>query len=49
MDKVLRPERLDIDPNDKDAFQEWNHWKVTFQNFVSSLPQEGLNKKKRSN
>ena len=44
MDRVLRPERLDIDPNDNSAAKEWLHWKRTFANFLSVLPQEDLDK-----
>ena len=45
MDKVLRPERLDTDPSSAEAAQEWSHWKATFTNFLTSLPQENLNKR----
>lgn len=34
MDKVLRPKRLESDPNRSEASREWNHWKITFNNFV---------------
>ena len=34
MDKALRPDRLDKDPNDPDAAKEWIHWRRTFENFV---------------
>ena len=45
MEKVLRPERLDVDPSTPEAAEEWRHWKATFTNFVDSLPLEGLNKR----
>ncbi|XP_048578304.1 uncharacterized protein LOC5512433 isoform X2 [Nematostella vectensis] len=32
MDKVLRPERLETDPNSSTAQKEWLHWKRTFEN-----------------
>ena len=35
MDKVLRPKRLESDPNRSEASREWNHWKITFDNFVA--------------
>ena len=44
MDKVLRPERLDTDPNSGTAAKEWLHWRRTFENFMAVLPQEGLDK-----
>ncbi|XP_048582652.1 uncharacterized protein LOC125561897 [Nematostella vectensis] len=44
MDKVLRPERLETDPNSSTAQKEWLHWKRTFENFVQVLPQTGLDK-----
>ena len=39
MDKVLRPERLETDPNRGEASKEWLHWKRTFDNFLAVLPQ----------
>ena len=44
MDKVLRPERLETDPNSSEASKEWIHWKRTLDNFLAVLPQTGLNK-----
>lgn len=44
MDKVLRPERLETDPNSGTAAKEWLHWKRTFDNFLAVLPQDGLDK-----
>ena len=44
MDRLLRPERLDTDPNAVSAAQEWTHWSKTFQNFLAVLPAEGLSK-----
>ena len=35
MDKVLRPERLDTDPNSGTAAKEWLHWRRTFENFMA--------------
>nr|XP_039252837.1 uncharacterized protein LOC120330077 [Styela clava] len=43
-DKVLRPERLEVDPNSSEASCEWLHWKKTFDNFLNALPSEGLDK-----
>jgi len=44
MDRLLRPERLDTDPNSSSAAQEWTHWFKTFQSFLAVFPAEGLNK-----
>ena len=46
MDKFLKPTRLDTDPNSSTAEKDWLHWIRTFENFVASLPTEGLNKLK---
>ena len=37
MGEVLRPERLESDPNRSVASKEWNHWKITFDNIVAAL------------
>ncbi|KAA3675181.1 uncharacterized protein DEA37_0011386 [Paragonimus westermani] len=37
MDKALRPERFDTDPDSSDARKQWNHWYFTFQNYLTSL------------
>ena len=34
MEKLLRPSRLDIDPNSPMASKEWRHWYRTFTNFI---------------
>ena len=44
MDRFLRPERLDTDPSCGTAAQEWTHWLKTFENFLTVLPAEGLNR-----
>ncbi len=44
MDKILRPERLDTDPNSSGASKVWLHWKKTFQHFLAALNQERLDK-----
>lgn len=44
MEKYLRPERLNIDPKSTSATKEYNHWKLTFLNFLSSLNGENINK-----
>nr|XP_039256281.1 uncharacterized protein K02A2.6-like [Styela clava] len=44
MDKVLKPEKLDTDPDTRDAECEWLHWQKTFENFLEALPTVGLDK-----
>ena len=44
MDRFLKPARLDTDPSSSTAEKDWLHWIRTFENFVSALPVEGLNK-----
>lgn len=44
MDKVLRPERFDVNPNAQEAAKSWQHWLMTFENFVSVIPGENANK-----
>ena len=35
MDRVLRPERFDCDPNSPDASRNWKYWFTTFSNLES--------------
>ena len=44
MDKLLRPERFDCDPNASTASSEWNHWKTTFDNFIATYDTQEINK-----
>ena len=46
MEKVLRPERLDVSPNTIAAPRAWRHWLATFENLIESLqrPDENLDK-----
>ena len=44
MDKVLRPERFDVSPSSTETTKCWRHWLITFENYIASLPSEGLNK-----
>lgn len=37
MERLLRPERLDIDPKSVGAEAKWLHWKKTFTNFVNQI------------
>ena len=40
MERLLRPERLDTDPNSNSAAKEWTHWFRTFENFLEAIPSE---------
>lgn len=44
MDKLFKPERLDIDPSSTNASKVYLHWIKTFENFVSQIRQENVNK-----
>jgi len=35
MDTLLKPVRLDLDPNSPTATKEWKHWHRTFTNFIA--------------
>ena len=35
MSKVLKPSRLDVDPNSPSAAKQWKHWTRTFDNFIT--------------
>lgn len=34
MEKLLRPDRFETDPNSPTSAKEWAHWITTFNNFV---------------
>lgn len=36
MDKYLRPERFDADSTSNSSSKEWQHWKMTFENFLTA-------------
>ena len=40
MNKIIKPERLSLDPNDSSAAKEWRHWHRTFKNDLGALPAE---------
>ena len=40
MKKLMKPERLSVDPNSSTAAKEWKHWHKTFDNFLSSFPEQ---------
>lgn len=37
MDRLLKPERLDVEPSNGNAETEWKHWKRTFENFIGGV------------
>ena len=37
MDKILRPERLDLDVKSSNAEEDYNHWIRTFENFLEAV------------
>ncbi|KAL7633690.1 UNVERIFIED_CONTAM: hypothetical protein RMT77_015644 [Armadillidium vulgare] len=44
MDKFLKPERFEANPNGSTSGREWNHWYRTFRNFLSSIESYNPNK-----
>ena len=42
MDKVLRPDRLDVDPGSSTATDEFNYWLTTFRHFLAALTARDL-------
>lgn len=40
MDRLLRPERLSIEPTEPNAEKQYRHWKMTFRNYLTiTLPE----------
>ena len=44
MEKLLRPTRLDVDPNSPTAAKEWKHWHRTFSNFIEECGENAPDK-----
>ena len=40
MQKLMKPEKLSLDPNSFTASKEWKHWKKTFQNYLSTFTEQ---------
>uniref|UniRef100_A0A5S6QM86 RNA-directed DNA polymerase n=1 Tax=Trichuris muris TaxID=70415 RepID=A0A5S6QM86_TRIMR len=38
MDRLLKPEKLDVDPGCPTASEQWRHWRATFEYFIAALP-----------
>ena len=44
MDTLLKPARLDLDPNSPSAAKEWTHWHKTFTNFLTECGERAPDK-----
>ena len=44
MDTLLKPTRLDLDPNSATAAKEWKHWHRTFTNFIDECGEKAPDK-----
>ena len=44
MDRLLQPEKLETDPSSSTASKDWLHWLRTFENFLTVLPREVLDR-----
>ena len=44
MEKLLKPARLDVDPNSPTAGREWKHWHKTFSNFIEECGENAPDK-----
>ncbi|KFD61556.1 hypothetical protein M514_26244 [Trichuris suis] len=45
MERLLKPERLDVDPSSPTAPEEWKHWRATFEHFLAALRPGSVNPK----
>ena len=41
MDKILKPDKLSIDPNSSTASKQWRHWIRTFKSYISRFVDNG--------
>ena len=46
MDRLLRPDRFDADPNASDGADSWDHWYLTFTNFLDLIESHNPDKLK---
>ena len=44
MEKLLRPEKFNTDPDNANASKEWIYWHKTFENFIGAITQENIDK-----
>ena len=41
MDKLLKPNKFDVNPDDTDAAKQWTYWFKIFTNFLDVIPTPG--------
>ncbi|XP_054276624.1 uncharacterized protein LOC128995632 [Macrosteles quadrilineatus] len=46
MDKLLKPDRFDVEPESDGAEEQWLHWYQTFTNFLEECDSNATNEKK---
>ena len=39
MERLTKPERLSVDPNNPEGAKQWKHWVRTFENYIESVEQ----------
>ena len=44
MDKFLHPERFECDPSSAESDKQWTHWLRTFENFISAITTQEIDK-----
>ncbi|XP_042243366.1 uncharacterized protein LOC121880275 [Homarus americanus] len=44
MERILCPDKLDVDPNSPAAEKEYKHWRKTFENFIDECGDRALDK-----
>ena len=47
MNRLMKPERLDLDPSAHNAAKEWRHWRRTFGNFIIECDIDPVSNKHR--
>ena len=45
-EKVLRPEKFEVDPGTTNSTKRWQHWLKTFENFLELIAQQDPDKRK---
>ncbi|XP_054287982.1 uncharacterized protein LOC129003710 [Macrosteles quadrilineatus] len=48
MDKLLKPDRFDVEPESDGAEEQWLHWYQTFTNFLEECDSNATNEKEHS-
>ena len=44
MDKFLCPERFECNPSSAGSHKQWTHWLRTFENFISAITTQEIDK-----